>query len=328
MMPTQLTVGRLFCRPRAWLALLLAVSAFGCRSLSREPWETAPLPPAGVEVTRLQSGPLLNIDRVRFWFAEMQEPRFFLALVPAGVSTVTRVLVLNHGWADRPEDLLRELRVAEVYTAMLSAGEVEPAIIVLPDVRFPDSYRRNADDYPFGQFLPLVAEDVAGHVAKTYGVPPDPARWGVAGFSFGGFVALDIVRRYSGRFGHASVVSTFFDEEWAFWPAEPPPPGRLDSRGRGKQTVVVPGPVPRLLLACGTEDRMYGSMTTLHDRLTAKRIPHEWNTSPGGHTWQYWSSVLRPILAFHLGTSRDSEARRDWFAPGSGGSGAAAEGSR
>jgi enterochelin esterase-like enzyme len=303
------------------MALLLAASAFGCRSLTREPWETAPLPPAGVEVTRLQSGPVLNIDRVRFWFAEMQEPRFFLALVPSGFSTVTRVLVLNHGWADRPEDLLRELRVAEVYTAMLSAGEVEPAIIVLPDIRFPDSYRRDADKYPFGQFLPLVAEDVAGHVAKTYGVPPDSARWGVAGFSFGGLVALDIVRRYSGRFGSASVVSTFFDEDWTFWPAAAPPPGRLDSRGRGKQTVVAPGPVPRLFLACGTEDRMYEAMVNLHERLTVERIAHDWQPAPGGHTWPYWSSVLKPIFAFHLGTGAGRPVRPGGAGPGAGGAG-------
>lgn len=322
------TPRRFHSSPLACTAWLLMLSVAACTSVRREAWETAPLPQDGLEITRLQSGPALNIDRVRFWFAELQEPRFFLALVPAGVRQVTRVLVLNHGWADRPEDLLRELRVAEVYTAMLSAGEVEPAIIVLPDIRFPSSYRRNSEDYPFGQFLPLVAEDTAGHVAKAYGVPPDAARWGVAGFSFGGYVALDVVRRYSGRFGSASVVSAFFDDEWTFWPGEPAPPGRLDSRGRGKQTVVAPGRVPRLLLACGTEDRMYGTMMRLHDRLTAERIPHEWNTSPGGHTWQYWSSVLKPMLAFHLGTGKGSEARRDWPAPGSGGSGAAAEGAR
>ena len=309
------------------VALLLIVSAAACAWPKREAWEDAPLPQNGIEVTRLETGLALNIDRVRFWFAELGEARFFLALVPVGVGTVKDVLVLNHGWADRPEDLLRELKVAEVYTAMLKAAEVRPAIVVLPDIRFSNHFRRHAAEFPFGQGLPLVAENTAGLVSSTYGVPQDPDHWGVAGFSFGGYVALDVVRRYGGRFGSASIVSGFFDEDWAFWPAEPPPAGRVDSRGRGKQTVIAPGRVPRLFLACGTEDRFYGTMVKLHDRLTAEQIPHEWRTSPGGHTWQYWSSMLRSMLAFHLGSGVEGHVHRDWSAPSHDGSSEATGGS-
>ena len=296
--------------------LLLTASAVACMPPHREAWETAPLPQNGVEVTRLKDGRPLSIDRVRFWFSELGETRFFLALVPVGVGPVADVLVLNHGWADRPEDLLRELQIAEVYTAMLEAGEVRPAVIVLPDIRFSIYFRRHSAEFPFGQSLPLVAEDTAGLVSKTYGIPQHAEHWGVAGFSFGGYVALDVARRYGGRFGSASVVSGFFDEEWSFWPPTPPPPGRLDSRGRGKQTVVAPGRVPRLFLACGTDDRLYKAMAKLHDRLAADRIPHEWRTSPGGHTWQYWSSVLKPMLRFHLGIGTEGRVLSDPSASG------------
>ena len=123
-------------------------------------------------------------------------------------------------------------------------------------------------------------------------------------------MALDVARRYSGRFGGASVFSSFYDEDWTFWPAEPPPPGRLDSRGRGKQTIVAPGPVPRLMLGCGTEDHFFASMVELHELLTARGIAHEWLTAPGGHTWAYWSSVLEPMLLFHLGTDESRAADR------------------
>jgi hypothetical protein len=126
------------------LAPLLAVVALSCTWPKREPWELAPLPPGGVESTRLDTTPPLYVDRVRFHSAEVGEPRFFLALVPQGVERVEDVLVFNHGWWDRPEDLLRELKIDAVYARLLAARRVRPAIIVLPDIRFASYYRRNS----------------------------------------------------------------------------------------------------------------------------------------------------------------------------------------
>jgi enterochelin esterase-like enzyme len=278
--------------------------AVACSWPKREPWELAPLPPDGVESTRLVSGPPLHIDRVRFRSAEVGEPRFFLALVPDGIDGIKDVLIFNHGWWDRPEDVLREMKIDLVYARLLAERKVRPAIIVLPDIRFSNDYRRNAEQFPFNQSLELIVTEVSGLVSQRYGVAADRDHWSIGGFSFGGYVALDVARRYSGRFGSASVFSSFYDEEWTFWPAEPPPAGKLDSRGRGKQTIVAPGPVPRLMLGCGTEDRLFANMADLNKLLTARGIDHEWRTAPGGHTWAYWSSVLEPMLLFHLGTDK------------------------
>jgi enterochelin esterase-like enzyme len=292
------------------LALLLAALALGCSWPKRELWELAPLPPDGVEFTRLVTGPPLHVDRIRFHSAEVGEPRFFLALVPAGVDRVEDVLIFNHGWWDRPEDLLRELKIDQVYARLLAARKVRPSIIVLPDIRFSNYYRRNSERFPFNQTLELIATEVSSLVSQRYGVAPDRTHWSIGGFSFGGYVALDVARRYSGRFGSVSVFSSFSDKDWTFWPAEPPPPGRLDSRGRGKQTIVAPGPVPRLMLGCGTEDRFHANMVELHELLAARGIAHEWLSAPGGHTWAYWSSVLEPMLLFHLGIDQSRAADR------------------
>ncbi len=297
--------------PRA-AALILPVAAatLACSWPKREPWEIAPLPPGGVEAVRLVTGPPLHVDRVRFHSEAADDTRFFLALVPTSTEPIHHVLIFNHGWWDRPEDLLRELKIDQVYARMLASGRVRPAIVVLPDIRFSNYSRRNSELFPFNQSLELVATEVAGLVTSRYGVAPARERWSIGGFSFGGYVALDVARRYAGRFGRVSVWSAFYDEDWTFWPAQPPPPGRLDRRGRGKQTIVAPGPVPAIMLGCGTEDRLFRSMVQLHERLTALNVAHEWRTGPGGHTWAYWSSVLEPMLSFHLGTEGGGDGRR------------------
>ncbi len=295
------------------LALLLTAAPFlvaGCRRMHKEPFEKAPLVPGQIEAVRLSERPNLVVDRLRFWSTELNEPRFFLALVPKITATSPRVLILNHGWFDRPEDLLTQLHVDEVFDGMIGAGEVAPAIVVIPDVRFSNFFRQQSRRFPFANYLTFVAEEVASTVSGHYHVPFDRERWGIGGFSFGGYLSLDVGRRYPGRFGAVAVISGFADGDWSFWPAVAPPPGPVDAKGRGKQTVVVPGPAPRLLLACGTEDRLFGAMRLLHEKLSAQGLPHTWSTGTGGHTWKYWSSVLKPMLRFGLGSGPDKEISR------------------
>ena len=313
------------CRPANW-AFLATSLLLGCGRMHKEPFEKVPLARGQIEVVRLSEESNLYVDRVRFWSDEMNEPRFFLALIPKAPAVATQntaeksassnkapaatanepfrpseVFILNHGWSDRPEFLLRDLHVDKVYNEMLGQGKVRPAILVMPDVRFASFYTEVSDRYPFPNYLTLVAEEVAGTVSKQYGIPFDRARWSIGGFSFGGYLSLDIGRRYPGRFASVSVISGFHNSEWTYWPADPPPPGHLDEKGRGRQTVVVPGPIPRLFLACGTDDRLYRSMLALHEMFTDLKIQHQWWTGPGGHTWKTWSAVLPVMLEFALG---------------------------
>jgi enterochelin esterase-like enzyme len=292
--------------PGLALIAALSLSAFflhACR-LHKEAFEKAPLAPGQIEVVRLSERTNLSVERIRFWSHEMNEPRFFLALVPKTAPNTqavpSEVLILNHGWRDRPEDLLKHLKVDQVYDEMLGRGEVRPAIVVLPDVRFSSFYDEFSDHFPYHNYLTLVAEEVAGTVSSHYGIPFERQRWAIGGFSFGGYLSLDVGRRYPGRFASVSVISGLVDKEWSFWPPQPPPPGPLDSQGRGKHTIVAPGPEPRLLLACGSDDRLFYMMSGLHQKLTELGIPHEWSTGPGAHTWNYWSSVLPLMLRFHL----------------------------
>ncbi len=327
------------CRPANW-AFLATSLLLGCGRMHKEPFEKAPLARGQIQVVRLSEESNLYVDRVRFWSEEMNEPRFFLALIPkkpaansamhvapispenpgspnqnkpappASASEPFRpseVFILNHGWSDRPEFLLRDLHVDKVYNDMLGQGKVRPAILVMPDVRFASFYTEVSDRYPFPNYLTLVAEEVAGTVSKQYGIPFDRSRWSIGGFSFGGYLSLDIGRRYPGRFASVSVISGFSNSEWTYWPAQPPPPGSLDAKGRGKQTVVVAGPVPRLFLACGTDDRLFRSMLALHEKFTDLKLQHEWWTGPGGHTWKTWSAVLPAMLEFALGNPPASQ---------------------
>src|ERR1044071_6901619 len=88
-----------------------------CQRFRKESWETAPLPKHQIELTSLPDRAGLTCQRVRFFSAEMNEPRFFLALSPKGAKP-GEVFILNHGWFDRPEFLLTDLKVDQAYSAL------------------------------------------------------------------------------------------------------------------------------------------------------------------------------------------------------------------
>ena len=289
-----------YCWKLRKLALLPTLFLAACGRMHKEPFEKVPLAPGQITRVQVSERPNLVVERIRFWSNEMNEPRFFLALVPKTPAALSEALILNHGWSDRPEYLLRYLKVDSVYDAMLGRGEVRPAILILPDVRFSSFYRQRSHRVPYPNYLTLVAEEVAGTAARTYAIPLERQRWAIGGFSFGGYVSLDVGRRFPGRFSSVSVVSGFADDDWSYWPSQAPPPGPLDSQGRGKHTIVVPGPIPRLFLAVGSKDRLSAKMLDMDQELSRLGIPHAWSTGPGGHTWKYWASVLPAMLRFHL----------------------------
>ena len=180
-----------------------------CRRMHKEAFEKAPLAPGQIEVVRLSERTNLTVERIRFWSNEMNEPRFFLGLIPKTQVAPSEVFILNHGWWDRPEDLLQYLKVDQVYDEMLGRGEVRPAIVVLPDVRFSSFYRQYSDRFPYPNYLTLVAEEVAGTASRHYAIPFERQRWAIGGFSFGGYLALDVGRRYPGRFASVSSNPLF-----------------------------------------------------------------------------------------------------------------------
>ena len=92
-------------RPQSWgMALMGGILLLaGCRRFHKEPFEKVPLAKGEVQATHVAERSNLVVERVRFWSNEMNEPRFFLALLPKSPRPVEDVFILNHGWEDRPD---------------------------------------------------------------------------------------------------------------------------------------------------------------------------------------------------------------------------------
>jgi S-formylglutathione hydrolase FrmB len=54
--------------------------------------------------------------------------------------------------------------------------------------------------------------------------------------------------------------------------------------------------IPRLYMACGTEDRLYDMNTRFRDLAAENSIPLTYEDGPGGHTWEFWDAYISRAL--------------------------------
>ncbi|MGI5127812.1 alpha/beta hydrolase [Pseudonocardia sp. CA-107938] len=105
------------------------------------------------------------------------------------------VLVLIAGAPGGPRDWLTAGRLADVMDRFAAAHRGIAPVVVVPDAtgeRFAnplcmDSRRGNAETY--------LRRDVPDWIKHTLNVDPDPGRWAIAGFSYGGTCALQLAVR-------------------------------------------------------------------------------------------------------------------------------------
>ena len=53
-----------------------------------------------------------------------------------------------------------------------------------------------------------------------------------------------------------------------------------------------------IIFDCGTDDFFFKVNTELHDKLLAKKIPHDFIIRPGAHNWPYWSNAVNYELLY------------------------------
>ena len=169
---------------------------------------------------------------------------------------------------------------------------------------------------PEGAFEDLVTRDVIAHVEASYRVRPGREARALLGISMGGYAALRIAFKQPGLFAAVATHSAMLLEK---------PPSAGDGARRGQMAAfarvfgdpIDPGlwsaanplelasrldatAAPAVYFDCGSEDR-YGLAAgnrSLHERLAARGVRHEFALNPGDHGYEYVRSVLERSLRF------------------------------
>jgi enterochelin esterase-like enzyme len=143
-------------------------------------------------------------------------PTYF---APANAHRTFPVIETFHGSPGHAPQWLGKLRLGDVIDRRVAAHRIADAIVVSPDMNYPDQQDRECVDAGPGQpaLETWAAEDVPDWVTHTFRTRTDRDGWATIGLSTGGWCAAMSAMLHPDRYRAAIVMSGYF---------RPPIPGR------------------------------------------------------------------------------------------------------
>jgi enterochelin esterase-like enzyme len=144
-----------------------------------------------------------GIDRPGFVYLPPQydQPRFAHVQFP--------VVELIHGSPGRPSDFLVHLDLAPLLNRLIGEHRMGPVIVVMPQMNAGNDYQ-DCVDGPRALDDTYISLDVRQDVLRAFRASPDPAQWGIAGYSSGGYCAANLALRHRASFGAAGIIDGYF----------------------------------------------------------------------------------------------------------------------
>ena len=233
---------------------------------------------------------------------------FFQVLLPSDYRDTQQypVLYLLHGLAGGYTDWT-------VRVPLRTMAEPYGVIIVMPGAG--DSWYVNSATNRNDLYEDFLVQDLTQYIERKY--PADTSRRAIAGLSMGGYGAVRLALRHTGRFalagGFSSALSFPRDlDSLGFYQAS----GFLESslnaafgslRGEALaqyDVLALAGQAsaqnaPFIFLETGIQDA-YTRFLEAHRELVTifsrRGVTYEYHEVPGGHTWTFWESSMRHFL--------------------------------
>ena len=206
------------------------------------------------------------------------------------------VLYLLHGLSDDDTMWSRRTSIEQYATERGLA-------VVMPQVHR-SFYADEDQGLPFWTFL---TDELPRTVHRFFRLSQRREDTFVTGLSMGGYGALKWALREPWRFAAAASLSGAVSISAAH--PDDPDFARLLARVFGATGIsgtdndVVhllstadPATLPRLYVACGTEDFLYGQNRHLLEAAERAGIPLTTSIGPGDHDWAYWDSRIRDVV--------------------------------
>ena len=179
-------------------------------------------------------------------------------------------------------------------------ADIHNVIIVLPDGGHDSWYFDSPIDKEC-QYESYIVKELIPFIDKNYSTIAKREGRGVTGLSMGGHGALYLAIRNQDVFCVAASMSGGVDLR--------PFPGswgvvkRLGSYDEypdrwtqntimGMLHLIKPKSLG-LIIDCGVDDFFYTVNCKLHSELEYRKIPHDFISRPGGHTWDYWANAIK-----------------------------------
>jgi predicted alpha-1,2-mannosidase len=262
-------------------------------------------------VLTLEMGPAPNskwgketiVDTVMTYSPSMHKEIRAVVVKPSdyGQGGVYPVVYLLHGYSGNYGDWINKVAAIKEY------ADRWKLLIVCPDGNFSSWYFDSPVDSSL-RYETYVGSELVNWVDTRYRTVRGRKGRAITGLSMGGHGALYLAFRHQDVFGAAGSMSGGVDirpfpKNWdiarRLGTYDSFPQRWADYSVVNQTGLLKPGSLS-LIFDCGSDDFFYKVNTELHEKLLAAKIPHDFISRPGAHTWNYWgSSVEYQLLFFH-----------------------------
>ncbi len=259
----------------------------------------------GYLLTDYIHGPASNLTRLVYVYLP---PQYF----QAGFYGTYRfpVIELLHGFPGNPDAWINVLGANQMLQTLMTQGRAKPAVLVMPDVNGGPRVSLQCLNQAGGPAdATYLAADLPQYIYQHLRVQRPGFGWGVAGYSEGGFCAVNLGLQYGNVFNYAGVLSGYFVPAYN---QLTDPSREVSPFGGNRQLALAntptkelqsmpPGkPIPQFWLGVGERDLADTTRSTLFWQALQLRQPQATLrfVPGGGHTMLTWRALLPPMLTW------------------------------
>ncbi len=179
-------------------------------------------------------------------------------------------------------------------------------VMVMPDGQ--DTWYWDSPARPEIKMESFFINDLVPYIDANYPTEQAPAKRAITGLSMGGHGAFWLGTRHPDIFGNIGSMSGGVDirpfpKNWkmaSLLGTKEQNPQRWDEYTVASLVPQIARNGQNITFDCGSDDFFYTVNNNLHRALLDAKVPHDYTSRPGGHTFAYWAnSILYHLLYFN-----------------------------
>ena len=175
-------------------------------------------------------------------------------------------------------------------------------------------------DHPGGdRYGEFIGKELVDVTRRMFPLSKKREETFLAGLSMGGYGALRNGLNYPETFGYAAGLSSAFILDLAAASGQDSDSERIPAHGRSyyesvfgdltklkgsdrdpealvKNLKKSQKRVPKLYLACGTDDPLLDANRAFHNFLKEQGVEHTYEEGPGAHEWDFWDRMIKRVI--------------------------------
>ena len=228
----------------------------------------------------------------------------------ASAARLYPAVYLLHGLYGTYKDWETTGHMRELTDMLISSGEIQPMIIIMPNAGDPDVHNKwnGYFNVPGHNYESFFFEELIPAMEKNHKIAGDKGHRAIMGLSMGGGGSTVYAQRHPDLFSSCYAMSAWLDNDEPF--SDNPKDklyivsmsvrehSAIDFVTKADEDTLEKLRSVKWFIDCGDDDFLLDLSVKLYQEMRGRRIKAELRVRDGWHCWEYWHQALSLSLPF------------------------------